>query len=214
MKKFTLLFIFCSIILLGGCKTGVNYNDYITERRYDFYHYQDDSTEIKIYRGERETPYGTDGYLGEVSALTEIFVTLPENPDEVEISVCGIEGEMNYRAAEKSFYLSSSEWTNEGDKAEITLTYGGKTQTYVAQSVLYNGVMSCEDALGCVIEHDKTLFDNLTENGAFKGEIFIRLLYDEGCYYYVGVCDRERQINAYLVDGVKGKIIATKQLQG
>lgn len=214
MKKFTVLFVFCSLFLIGGCKGGINYSDYVTERRFDTYIYKDDTREIKIYRSEKEMPYSTDGYLGNVSPLTEIFVTLPENPDEVEISVCGISGEMNYRAVEKCYYLSSSEWDTSGDSADVTITYGGKSETYTAVSVKYGGVMSCDDALKCVVEHDRAIFENLTENGAFKGEIFIRLLYDEGCYYYVGICDRNKQINAYLVDGEKGKIIATKQLQG
>ena len=71
----------------------------------------------------------------------------------------------------------------------------------------------CEQALSCVVEHDRELFDSMTANGLFDGEIFIRLLYDEGCYYYVGVCNKQKNIKAYLLDGERGKIIATKELQ-
>ena len=74
--------------------------------------------------------------------------------------------------------------------------------------------MDCESAVKCVTEHNPDLFASLTENKIFKGEIYVRLLYDEGCYYYVGVCDREKNINAFLVDGVRGKIIANKKLNG
>ncbi|MDE7401348.1 MAG: hypothetical protein K2N17_04775, partial [Clostridia bacterium] len=60
-------------------------------------------------------------------------------------------------------------------------------------------------------EYDKASFDNLTEGRNFSGEISVRLLYDEGCFYYVGVCNREKQVHAYLVDGVDGRIIAERE---
>ena len=66
----------------------------------------------------------------------------------------------------------------------------------------------------CVIEHDRKLFEGLTENRLFLGEIYVRLLYDEGCYYYVGVCDKSKHVTAYLIDGEHGKVIATKDIQG
>ena len=78
----------------------------------------------------------------------------------------------------------------------------------------YAGVMNCEQAVNCVVEHDRALFDGLTKNNLFDGEIFVRLLFDEGCYYYVGVCDKSCHITAFLIDGESGKILATKSMQG
>ena len=146
--------------------------------------------------------------------LTEIYVKLPKSYDEVNISVCGVEGEMNYRAVENCYYLSTSGGNISGESIDVALTYGDESTTYSAVSVLYDGVISCEDAVKCVIERDKDLFESLTEDGIFCGEIYVRLLYDEGCYYYVGVCDRDKKISAYLVDGERGKIIATKEING
>lgn len=215
MKKFAFLtFITCvCACLFTGCKkSGTDYTQYISEKRTDIYLYSNDGLEIKIYLSEKETPFNADGIKSETCALTEIFVTLPESCDAVEISVCNIEGEMSYSAVDKCHYLSCTGGGVSGGNADVTLTCDGKSQTYSAVSVLYDGVISCEEALRCVIDGDGELFSSLTENKIFKGEIFVRLLYDEGCYYYVGVCDRDKRINAYLVDGERGKIIAKRQM--
>lgn len=146
--------------------------------------------------------------------LTEIYVTLPENRDEVNVKAGNIEGEMNFRAVENCYYLSAANGGVTGESADVTITFGEESKTYSAMNVKYDGVISCEDALKCVTERDLNLFEGLTESGVFCGEIYVRLIYDDGCYYYVGVCDRDKKITAYLVDGVKGKIIATKEMNG
>ena len=146
--------------------------------------------------------------------LIEIFVSLPKTFDCVEVSVEGCGGEMNYQSVENRYYLSFSAAAFQGDSVDVTLSYGGESKTYSALSVLYAGVMSCDEAVKCVIEHDKTLFENLTKNRLFDGEISVRLLYDEGCYYYVGVCDKNRHVTAFLIDGERGIVIATQELQG
>lgn len=217
MKKFILLalplFLICTLCgCKSGCKKGVNYLEYVSERRTDIYLYSDDGLEIKIYLSERETPFSADGIKGDVGSVTEAFVTLPENYEEVNISVGGVDGEMNYRAVENCYYLSFPTCNISGENAEVSLTYGETSATFTAVNVKYDGVMDCDGAVLCVIEHAGELFDSMTDDGIFTGEIFVRLLYDEGCYYYVGVCNREKKINAFLVDGERGKIIATKEL--
>lgn len=216
MKKFLLAFLaaICALSALAfsGCKKDTDYSQYISEKRTDIYLYSNDGTEIKIYKSEKETPFCADGIKGNVTDITEIFVKLTKNCEEVEISAGGISGEMNFKAVENLYYLSASAADISGDSVEVTLKLDGKEETYTAQSVKYGNIISCENALQCVIERDKELFESMTDNGVFSGEIFIRLLYDEGCFYYVGVCDRNKNINAYLVDGERGKIITTKQL--
>ena len=180
MKKiaFSLFFICALTCLFTGCKkSGTNYTDYISEMRYDVYLYSNDGFEIKIYRSQKETPFTADGIKGETCDLTEIFVTLPQNHDEVEISVWNIEGEMSYSAVDNCYYLSCAGGGISGNNAEVTLTYGGKSETFSAVSVLYDGVISCEEAVKCVIDHDGGLFSSLTENKIFKGEIFVWIFY-------------------------------------
>lgn len=215
MKKFLLvcLSLCLAACLLGGCRKKVDYLSYVSEKRTNIYLYSNDGLEIKIYISEKETPYSADGIKGEMSGLTEIYVTLPKNYDEVNVSVGDAEGEMSYRAVENCYYISFADAVA-GDSADVSLSCGYDSYTCTAVSVLYDGVMDCDSAVKCVTEHDGELFTSMTENGIFRGEIYVRLLYDEGCYYYVGVCDRDKNISAYLVDGERGKIIATKKLNG
>ena len=201
-----------AVFILSGCNKSVNYLDYVSEKRTDIYLYSNDGLEIKIYISEKESPYMTDGVKGDMNSLTEIYVSLPRNYDEVNVSVCGTEGEMNYRAVENCYYLRLPDGKISGESAEVTLTYGGESHTYSAVSVLYDGVIGCDGAVNCAIDRETELFRTLTENNVLLGEIYVRLLYDEGCYYYVGVCDRNNKINAYLVDGERGKVIASKEL--
>ena len=213
MKKFLFLFLAAAIAMFFcGCKRQVNYLNYISEKRSNIYLYSDDEIEIKIHVSEREAPYSTDGIRGDISSFCEIFVKLPKTYDEVDISVADIQGQMNYKSVENCYYLSQSSGSITGDRAAVTLTLGGESKEYFAVSVLYDGVISCEDAVKCVIDHDGDLFKSLTQKDIFLAEIFVRLLYDDGCYYYVGVCDRNKKISAYLVDGERGTIIATKEL--
>lgn len=200
--------------LLSACGKNIDYSKYVSERRSNIYVYEDDNVKIKIYCSEKEQPYCADGIKGEVTPFCEAMVTLPKNPEEVYISFCGHEGEMNYQAVENLFYLSVSAEDFKTDEIEVTLTCNDESKTYTALSVKHSGVMTCDEAVKCVAEHDKELFASLTQNGLFDGEIFVRLLYDEGCYYYVGVCDKSKQVKAYLLEGERGIIIATKQIQG
>lgn len=215
MKKLylSIALICAAACLFSGCANKCDYLNYISEERYDIYLYQNDGLEIKIYNSVKETPFCADGVKGETGELCEIFITLPQNYDTVAVSVGEIEGEMSYQSVDNLYYLSCS-GAVAGESAQVTLTCGGNSATYDAVSVRYDGVLSCGEAVKCVIERESEMFAEMTQNNVFCGEIFVRLLYDEGCYYYVGVCDRNKKISAYLVDGERGKIIAAKEMQG
>ncbi|MCH5147814.1 MAG: hypothetical protein J1G05_00435 [Clostridiales bacterium] len=215
MKK-VLLFtagLLIAAFALAGCTKSIRYSDYISEKRTDIYLYAGDDTQIKIYCSQREQPYAADGIKGDVSDFIEIFVSLPKNPETLEVDVEGLGGEMNYRAVENDYYLSFTAKPFEEGSIAVKLDCDGKASEYTVQSVKSGALITCEQALNCVIDHDKSLFSSLTDGNIFVGEIYVRLLYDNGCYYYVGVCDREKNMNAYLVDGERGKIITSKKIR-
>lgn len=205
----------CALILpVTGCSKQVNYLDYVSERRSEIYVYADDDTSVKIYCSEKEQPYKADGIKGDVCPVTEVFVTLPKNPQELDISLEGQGGEMNYRAVENCFYLSFTAEAFNKKSVDVTLTLDGESKTYTALSVKYDGVMSCDEAVLCVAENKRELFESMTSNGLFDGEIYVRLLYDEGCYYYVGIINKAEHISAFLIDGEHGKIVVSKEIDG
>ena len=203
-----------ALIIISGCSTKLNYADYISENRSAIYLYKDDVADITLNCVSREQPYNADGICGDKCDLIEIFVKLTPNPEAVEISLEGYSGEMNYEAVESRFTASFSAPAFRDEGVEVTLTVNGDKKTYRLLSVLDGGVLTCEQILKCAIEHDRALFEGLTAGKEFRGEIYIRLLYDDGCYYYLGVCDRDKNITAYLLDGGIGKVIATKRISG
>ncbi len=219
MRKFFILALVCTVIalssvLLSSCAKEVDYTKYVSERRSNIYLYSDDERSVTLNCTEREQPYAADGYRGDMCSLIEILVSFSHNPESVALGVGEYSGEMNYESVENRYFLSFSAEAFESETVEVTLTCGGESNTYTCLGARTAGVMSCDDAVKCVIEYDRALFDGMTKNGVFAGEIFVRLLYDDGCYYYVGICGKDKKISAYLLDGERGKIIATKQLQG
>lgn len=214
MKKFLLTVLitaFAAAALLCGCK-GVNYSDHISDKRSNIFIYKDDNLDLKIYCASREEPFNADGICGNVCDIVEIFVSFPNSCETVEISVDGHSGDMNYEAVDKRFTLTYSSSAIVGDGVDVQLTADGNTYNVRALSVLDKGVITCEQALICATEHAPETFEQLLNGKTFSGEIFVRLLYDDGCYYYVGVCDRDKNIAAYLIDGGNGKIISERHM--
>ena len=213
MKKFLFAIpaVVAAAVFYGGCTASPDYTQYISETRSNVFLYEGDDVKLSIYCGEKESPFVADGIRGKLSDIVEIYVRPNGEYENVTISSSSFEGgEMSYLSARGMWYMSFSAAALSGDTVNVTLDCDGTKTDYTLLSVLSDGVMNCEKALDCVREHDGELFNSLTENGTFRGEIFIRLLYDEKCYYYVGVCDREGNIHAYLTDAQTGRIVAER----
>ena len=214
MKKFAITAICAALILpaLAGCaKKSVDYYDFVSEKRTEIYIYEDDTVNITVYCSEKEQPYSADGFPGEKCALAEIFVELAQNPTELCVQTCGYGGEMNYQSVNGNYYLSFTAEAFSSDGIDVELTADDKKTPYRALNVADGNIIDCKTALRCAAEYDKELFASLTDGENFKAEIYIRLLYDDGCYYYVGVCDRNSNLSSYLLDGEDGKVLTSKK---
>lgn len=215
MKKLPLLILLpLTLSLCCSCAKKTDYYSYVSEYRHHVYIYEDDGVSLKIFLSDKETPYLSDGVKGEMSTVCEVYYYCEKTPDEVEIDLGGMGGEMNYLSVSRSFYLSFNCNKTFGAKASAKLTIDGEQTTIEANNVSEEGAIDGETALKCVREYDNKQFEKLTEGNTFKGEIAIRLLYDEGCYYYVGISNREGDTHAYLLDAKDGKIIAERDIDG
>lgn len=199
------------VCFLTSCKKSVNYAEYVSENRKQVYLCKEDDYELKIFFLDRETPYVQDGIKGNVSPLCEIYYKCTGNPTQVAIEFDGLGGEMNYMSVSNSFYLSLSATHKEEPELNAKITIDQKTTTCSAKNVLEASAIDWQTALKCVSEYDGEKFEELTQGNDFSGEIGIRLIYDDGCYYYVSVCDRQKLVKAYLVDGKSGKIITERE---
>lgn len=200
-----------TLCLLPSCKKSVNYGDYISENRKQVYLCKEDGYELKIFCSDRETPYSADGFKGNMTTVCEVYYKCENSPESVVAEVEGFSGEMSYMSVTDSFYLSFSADIKSAESLPVKLTIDDKQTEISARNVFEDGTIDASTALRCVTEYDKERFERLTERNSFSGEIGIRLLYDEGCYYYVSVCDREAHVKAYLVDGKSGRIITERE---
>lgn len=213
MKKFLSCLAICILPLLSlaACKKNVDYFNYVSEYRSGVYYYEDDVVTVKIYSVARETPYALDGIKGNMNSLTEVYYSCEGSANEVEISLLGHGGEMSWLAVTRNFYLSFPCDPLTETSIPVTLTVDGVEKKFDVFNVAEEGTIDGKTALDCVREYDTESFTALTNNGVFAGELIVRLLYDEGCYYYVGICDGNRHVHAYLVDGENGRIIAERE---
>lgn len=212
VKALLLTILLTAALPFAGCGGKPDYGQYVSEERTNIYIYEEDGLSLKIMISDRESPYNADGYKGEMCRICEAVLNLAVTPDRVELLVGGKGGEMSYMSVSKSFYLSFADGELTGESLSVGLTIDGKERTVTATSVLYDGLITTRQALDCVTEYAADLFASLTEGRSFAGEIHLRLLYDEGCFYYVGVCDRQGNTNAYLVDSENGRIIAQRTI--
>lgn len=213
MKKFLCAAAACLPLtfLLTACTKKTDYFNYVSEYRKSVYFYEDDAVTLKIYNLEKETPCALDGIKGSVNTLTEIYYSCEKTANEVEIELNGQGGEMSYLAVTRNYYLSFSGELAEAPSVQVKVTVDGNEKTFDVLNVAEEGTIDGKTALKCVYEYDGESFEKLTEGKNFNGEILIRLLYDEGCYYYVGICDRDKNVHAYLVNGADGRIIAERE---
>ena len=58
-----------------------------------------------------------------------------------------------------------------------------------------------------LIDTEKSLFDKWTDDYGFIGEIYIRLIYEDAPYYYIGLIDRNGKIVAFLMNAQTNAII-------
>ncbi len=204
MKK-SLLLLLCLPFFLSGC-ASLDLNDYVSERRSYIYLGEGGNYTVKAESGEREYPYATDGYACDTSTLFEVTITCAEHEKNLTISfsVDGKRygGELSYDSVREEYSYSCGVAVN----AESVVFVVGETSV-TAERV--NAEDKTSDVLHAVAESEKDIFDSLTKGNAFLGEIYVRLIYDEGCYYYVGVADRDGHTHSYLTDE-SGKLLAKR----
>lgn len=199
------------IPLLPACKKNIDYYDYVSEYRKSVYLCREDGYELKIFCTDRETPYSPDGVKGNMTTVTEIYYSCDGSPASVSAEIDGKGGEMSYMSVTNSFYLSFSGELTAQESVTVKLTVDGTESETVVRNVIENGIIDARGALKCVTEYDGERFARLSAGNTFRGEISVRAIYDDGCYYYIGVCDRDKNVKAYLVDGKDGRIIAERE---
>jgi len=215
VKLLTLLLLTFLVLGMTGCKKSVDYFSYVSELRNNILLAEDENFSIKIYGVAKETPYVADGIPKEITTRTEIYFIAPEGNQNCTIAftVDGKEyvGEMSFDNVKTEYFLSCTLDISTCKSIPCTITYGDKHLELNALSVLKQDTLTPQDVLTIIQTQNIELFTAMTDKYGFTGEIYIRLIYEDAPYYYVGIIDRNGTINAFLLNATSGKILAKRQ---
>ena len=204
-----------TICLLSACQKEVRYDDYVSELRSNVFLAEKEEFSLRIYALEKENPYEADGIKKQTSLLTEVYFSAPEGDKDCQLTFTiqnrQFGGDMSYDNVKAEYYYSCTLDISSAKEIPCEIIYGNKTLSFTAKSVLNESDLSAKEILNLLVASEKELFSSMTDKYGFQGEIYIRLIYEDAPYYYIGVIDRNEKVFAFLLNAKTGKILAKRQ---
>ena len=216
-KRFfgTAIFFVGFILPFSACSKEIDYYEFVSESRSNILLAQTETLDLRVYAVEKEQPYAADGIKRETSARTEIRLTAPSGDKDCTIafSVNGKDygGEMSFDNVKGYYYFSCTLDVSKLSALPCRIRYGDTALTLNAESVRNENTLSPEAVLQELQRVESELFKAMTDKYGFTGEIYLRLIYEDSAYYYVGIIDREGKTNAFLLNAQTGKVLAKRQ---
>ncbi len=198
--------------MLSACgKT--DYSESLSDIRSDVFRAETEEFTLTLNCVSREHPFLTDGVASPRSDLVEIILNDGGTGGDYEIYVLGDTvwgGDMSFRNVSSDYYYSRGVDAFPEKSVSLRIKNGDMTQEITATSIKNEKTLSVNDALGKALEHEKEAVDLLTQNGAFCGEIFVRLLRRDKTYYYVGIADTSGKTISLLLNSETGEVLARR----
>jgi hypothetical protein len=214
LKTFLLLIIFLAVAIFSSCKKEFDYLPYVSELRSNILLTKTEDFSVRIYAVKKENPYTPDGIPHEGNTRIEVYVSAPEGKDACRFffTFDGQEygGEMSYDNVKAEYFYACTLDVSKVQSLPCRIEYGAQTLNLTALSIRQDNTLSAEEILKKLKNAEGELFENMTDKYGFAGEIYIRLIYEENPYYYVGIIDKEGKINAFLLNAQTGKILAKR----
>ena len=204
-----------ALFLLSGCKKEIDYFTYVSELRSNILLAETEDFSLKIYGVFKEYPYAADGIPHETSNRCEVRLLAVDGAENYRITFRYQDkeygGDMSYDNVKSEYYFSCTLNISQCASLPCIIEYGDSRVELNALSIVNSSTLSPKKILENVRQENEELFASMTDKYGFTGEIYIRLLFEDACYYYVGVIDRAGKVNAFLVNATTGKIIAQRQ---
>ena len=217
-KRAWYLVCLCALIFalfsLPSCSRKVDYFSYVTELRSNIFVWENENLFVRAYALEKESPYVSDGIPCEINVRTEVHI-VAKGIDEcisVFFQADGKEygGEASYDNVKGEYFYACPVSTAHLNAIDFSIRYGAEEIRLTAQSVCPPEILSAKEILNRVVNADEELFASLTDKYGFSGEIYMRLLYEDAPFYYVGVINRKCEVTAFLVNAVTGRVLAKR----
>ena len=217
LRVFALSMTFCLLIFFPSCKKKIERFSYVSEIRSNILLAETDGFSLRIFIGEKESPYSADGVPRERSPRFDAYLVAPDGTKtcDFHFKINGEKhgGEMSFDNVKGEYYYLCTLPVNELNKLDCEITYGDTTFTMEAKSVLTAQTLSPQEILQSLEACEKEFFAKLTDKYGFAGEIYIRLIFEEKAYYYIGVIERDGKTSAFLLNAETGKLLAKRQSQ-
>lgn len=218
-KRATVFLFFVSLLcifpLFPSCKKQVDPFSYVSELRDNIFLAETDAFSLKIYSVIKETPYFADGIKQETTRRTEVYLLAPEGNQNYSFTVTvggkPYGGEMSFDNVKTEYYWSCTLDVSALSSLDCVIAYETERVAIKANSVLSGKELAPKAVLRILREENQELFSSLTDKYGFAGEIYIRLIYEENTYYYVGIIDRKGKIHAFLLNATTGKTLAKRE---
>jgi hypothetical protein len=202
------------LLPLGGCAKSTDYTPYVSELRSNIFLADTEAFSLRIYAVNKESPYRPDGIPHECTPRVEARLTAPSGTDTYRFffTYDGEEfgGEMSYDNVKSEYYLSYPLDISDATTLPCRIEWGESSLSLNAPTVKQKDTLSAGEILKKLQTEEGELFTSLTDKYGFAGEIYVRLIYEEAPYYYVGIIDRNGVVHAYLLNAQSGKILAKR----
>ena len=205
-------------LAFGGCAASADLTEYVSEYRSDIYEGTSGGYSVFASFSQREYPYEADGNAGEMSDLFEAALSAPDNTKTyiLTFSVGGTEyeEELSFDSVRMvhTFSRSLPCPTEKEIVFSVTDTEGAEPVAVTAASVKSGKEISLSGLLSSLSSAERERFAALEDGRNFAGELYVRLLHENGkCYYYVGLTDRNGVTYAMLADAESGELLATRE---
>lgn len=205
--------IFCTLTF-SACKKELDLTEYVSEYRNNLLLYSSDDFSVRMQNVVKEYPYVADGYKGEQTKRVELIITPPQGVEHcvIRFYTDGVEhkGEASYDNVKRHFYYSCTATVENAYTVPLSLTFDEEEKEITLTSVKTDDLLPLKEVLRLAFESEKELSKKLTPNKEFEGELYVRLLYEDSPFFYVGIVDRNGKVTALLLDGKTGKVLAKR----
>ena len=118
---------------------------------------------------------------------------------------------MSYDVVKGEYYYACPVDVSTQKELLCQIKYAESQTELTAVSILTPSTLSPQAALNKIQVEKGEVFSSLTDKYGFAGEIYLRLLFEDAPYYYIGIIDRQGNCTAFLMNAETGKILAERQ---
>ncbi|MCI9010692.1 MAG: hypothetical protein HFE27_05935 [Clostridia bacterium] len=193
---------------------GYDYSAHISEAKSDLFCAETDEFTVTVSCVSREYPYVADGITCPMNSVMEVsLVPAKSQICDYEVYLLGETtwgGETSFRTYAGDYFYSESVRKFPEGSVTVQIKWEDETRELTATSVKNEKTLSVNEILEYAIKAEKETVKQMTRDGNFLGEFYIRLLRRNINYYYVGITDLNGTTVSLLLDSETGEVLAKR----